>query len=374
MQRLSALVVGSVLVSALAGCTFSPGAAGSDISTGSPGSAGITGGNTGRGGSVGTGTGNSSAGGDIGQDAGNCGQSNHGAMKTPGDLLLIQDKSGSMNNDFTDQACRGGGACTQKWPVMTAALNQVIAQTQASINWGLKFFANNNTCTVNAGVAIAPALNNANAIAAAIAGTAPGGNTPTRAAVETGTTYMRNFNSPNPKYILLATDGEPNCNPDPNNGGNTVPDDAGAVAAVANAYAGGSGIPVFVVGIGSLGTAVATLNSMANAGGEAQPADAMGRVYFPADNQAQLEAALAKISGQVLSCNFTLDSVPPVPSNIVVETQTRTVIPQSTTNGWSYGPGNMSVIINGTYCDQIKAGTITSIGTIYGCPGVGIVP
>jgi hypothetical protein len=372
MYRLSALVVGSVVVSALGGCTFSPGAAGSGI--GPAGGAGSTGssGVTGRGGSTGTGTGNSSAGGDIGQDAGDCGQSNHGAMKTPGDLLLIQDKSGSMNNDFQDQNNCAGAMC--KWPTMTMALNQVIAQTQASINWGLKFFANNNTCQVNAGVAIAPAPNNAAAIATLIGNTNPGGNTPTRAAVETGTAYMRTFNSPNPKYILLATDGQPNCNPDPNNGGNGVADDAGAIAAVANAYAGGSGIPVFVVGIGNLAMSVQTLNSMATMGGKAQPADAMGRVYFPADNQAQLIAALNTISGQVLSCNFMLDSAPPVPSNILVRSQNNTVIPKDPTNGWSYGPGNLSIVINGTYCDQIKAGTITSVGTIYGCPGKDIVP
>jgi len=387
--------VGSIVAAAsLGGCTFNPGPAGgantggggTSSGNGAPGgtalgSAGSLG--TGRGGS----SGNNSGGGDIGTDAG-CGQSNHGAMKTPGDLLLIQDKSGSMANDFSDMACGGRNqpACTgpTKWPTMTAALNQVIMNTETSINWGLKFYANNNTCGVNPGASVAPGPMNAAAIARAIMNQTPGGNTPTRFAVESGAAYIATLTDANPKYILLATDGEPNCCtaaggvtcPPPPAGGNVnaTTDDAATIAAVAAAYNGGMGIPVFVVGIGNLASAVGTLNSMAMAGGRPQAADAMGRVYFPADDPAQLQTALETISGQVLSCNFALDSVPPDPSNIYVKDQNNNQIPKDATNGWSYGAGMMSIIIRGSYCDQIMAGTITSVATIYGCPGVPIIP
>jgi hypothetical protein len=110
---------------------------------------------------------------------------------------------------------------------------------------------------------------------------------------------------------------------------------------------------------------------MAMAGGKAQPADAMGRVYFPADDPAGLEAALATISSQIKSCTFALNRVPPAPTNIVVLGDGK-AIPKDPVNGWSYGAGMMSVVVNGTTCDQVKAGGIQVVEAIFGCPDIPI--
>jgi hypothetical protein len=324
------------------------------------------------------------AAGDVGSNPdASCGQKTYPTTTVPGDLLLILDKSGSMANQFNDTACGRGMTCVTKWPSMTTALTTVVMNTQAMVNWGLKYFSNDGVCGAAGPAEIPPAPNNAPAIAASIGMTAPGGNTPTRFAIEAGAAYLGTLTDPNPKYILLATDGEPNCcttaggatcpQMGRGGGGNATPDDANAIAAIAATYNNGAGVPVFVVGVGNLGTAVTTLNNMATAGGKAQPADAMGRIYFPADDPAALEAALGKIAGQVQSCTFALGSAPPDPTNIAV-TGDNKIIPKDPVNGWSYGPGMMSVILNGTSCEAVKAGTIQQVQTIFGCPNMIIIP
>jgi hypothetical protein len=377
MRRSSAILAGSFLAAAIYGCSFKAertgGPAGSGGANGTGGSSGASSGHGGSGaaGSGGNGliggTGNS--GGDVGgNDAGNCGQMSVNTSNQPPDLLLILDKSGSMDNDFNDQMCNGGCGANSKWTAMRTALTTVVNQTATSVNWGLKYFANNNQCQVNAGATIG--INSPNAaanIVTSINGTNPGGFTPTGAAVHSGGAYLMTLTDPNPKYILLATDGQPNCVPVGST--NADPNAPMAVTDVFN-----QGFKTFVIGVGNVQAAQTTLNTMATNGGEAQPADAMGRIYFPADNTAALEAALTAITGHIASCTFTFNPAqpPPVPDNIVVLGDNNP-IPKDPTNGWSYGAGMTSVDINGTYCDMIKSGAIQLVSTIFGCPMMSII-
>src|SRR4029077_1031915 len=105
-------------------------------------------------------------------------------------------------------------------------------------------------------------------------------------------------------YIVLVTDGLPNC---PANG-NTGNDDSGpAVMAVANSFA--AGIPVFVIGVSTAGTGMAdtTLTNMANAGGLPR---AGTPTYYPVTSGAELSAALNTLVGVVASCNFAIGTPP----------------------------------------------------------------
>ncbi|MEO7670271.1 MAG: hypothetical protein ABIW57_13090, partial [Polyangia bacterium] len=109
------------------------------------------------------------------------------ANSLPPDLLIVLDRSGSMNQDSMGMMCMDLATCgaMTKWAQMTSAINQVAMQTQDKVRWGVKFFPSpgggGRTCTVNAmaDVPVAPA--NAAAVAAAIAApaNAPGTNTPT---------------------------------------------------------------------------------------------------------------------------------------------------------------------------------------------------
>jgi hypothetical protein len=375
MHRSTAILAGSILAVAI-GCSFSTertGIAGGGGSSGSGTGGGAASGGRGGGSGASTGSGGNATGvgggaGDIGSPDMSCGQSTFGTQNIPPDVLIILDKSGSMANDFNDMRCNAAG-CVDKWTAMTAALNQVVGNTQGNIRWGLKFFANTGACGITAGATVAIGLNNATAIANAIAGVGPTSNTPTRAAEDSGVQYLMTLTDPNPRYILLATDGQPNCMP---GGQNATADDAGAIQAVLNAST--AGFPTFVVGIGNVATAMQTLNQMATNGGKAQPADAMGRIYYPADNQAGLVTALDSIQTSVRSCTFTFPQAPPDPTNIVVEGD-NIPIAQDPVNGWSYTDNtSTAIVLNGTSCASYQSGAIQSITANFGCLGVPVVP
>jgi hypothetical protein len=368
-----ALIAGGAVV---ASCTFSPGPAGSvepsGSSTGSTntgagllGAAATTGGTvSGSGGTPGTSTGAGAS--TPSPDGANCGLQQYGLENVPPDLLVVLDKSGSMANQPDDTACpKGGGACETKWADTTTAIDMVVTPTQATIRWGLDYFPKGNECAVNAGADVAIAPNNGTPITTSIAGTAPGGRTPTRTAIMAAATYLNSLTDTNPKYILLATDGEPNCTPGAKN--TSDPDDAGAEAAVlAVAMAG---IPVYVVGVGNTG-AVDTLNQLAVNGG--RPQAGMTK-YYPVNNTADLVSVLTMIGGQITSCTFGLGAVPPVPSNVGVYSDPGQVkIPHDTThaNGWDYGAGMKSIELFGTACTDVQSKKTTKIQAIFGCPGV----
>jgi hypothetical protein len=363
-----------------ASCTFSPGPAGSNP-TGSSGSgfggSGILGGANHGGSTSGSAasTGTTGTAGSTGMDPGlgdgkNCGLQNYGLQNVPPDLLIIEDKSGSMGNDLMDQRCMRGTMCETKWADTVAGISMTVSATDTTIRWGLKYFANNGNCGVNDGAAVPIAANNGPAITMSLNNTMPGGSTPTRLAIMSGVAYLQTVADPNPKFILLATDGEPNCIP---GGADQAADDsAGAVQAVKDAVT--AGFPVFVAGVGNVAMAQATLNMLADAGGRPQ---AGATHYFPVGSTADLVNVLKTIGGMIASCSFGLGTAPPDPTNVGVYANGNTAmkIPKDVThtNGWDYGSGMKSIVLYGAACDAVKAGTTKTVQAAYGCPGV-VVP
>jgi hypothetical protein len=319
----------------------------------------------------------------------------------PPDLFIVFDKSGSM-----DLPAPGGGGSL--WQVMTQALNSVVMNLQDRIRFGLQLFPSPNSCdTVDVTVPLAG--NNAAAIAAAIAAVLPDGATPTTSAIQKAQGYLAGVPGPNPKYLLLATDGLPNCGmpgpntpctcqapliPDPVNANACcfpppfpcpnfipipcIPDEADAPAAIgAVMAAAGAGIKTFVIGIanGGGGTgAEMTLDGLAQAGGV--PRAGGPPFYYPANSGAELEAALAAIGGQIASCTFQLATPPPDPTNIRILLN-GVEIPRDPTrmNGWELdGPdamGNYSITFYGGACNTIQTSTMVDVQAILGCPPIG---
>jgi hypothetical protein len=362
---LGAIAFGGVLA---ASCSFSPGdptglgpsGSGTGTSTGTS-----TGSGNPFGGSSGSMTGTSGNGGSVNPDGATCGGQKYNAQNVPPDLLIVLDKSGSMNEQADGNACPGMGMpCpTQKWPQMVMGLNQVVMTSADKINWGLSYFPSSgggNSCTTVAMAAVPIAPNNAGPIMTSLGNNNPNGRTPTREAVNKAVTYLQGLTDPNPKFILLATDGAPNCAPGMSD---TASDAVGAVQAVTTAAM--MGIPVFVVGIGDVAEFVQTLNDMAVAGG--RPA-AGATKYYPVSSAAELVTVLTTIGSQIATCTFTLGAVPPVPNNIAVYGD-GTKIPQSGTDGWSYGTGMRSIILNGATCEKVKSMQIKDVQTYFGCPG-----
>ena len=296
----------------------------------------------------------------------NCGLTKVALESRPADLLLVLDRSGSMVQEIDV-----GGTQVQKWPEVVSALDTVVKKTEGAVSWGLKLYPVPNQCSVPDGATVPVAANNHGAVMAAINANTPvenGGSTPTRVAVEKGVAFMRASGSPNSKYLVVATDGLPNCR-NGGGGGQSNRDPAGAVAAVTAAAA--AGMPSFVVGIATQdGDAHDTLNQMAVAGGRPRNGDVR---YYPVASRDELTTALETITGQIVSCTFFLDKPPPSPNDVAVNVDgMRVARDTNSMEGWNYGDGNRSVVLYGSVCDKLKAGDAKDVQIIFGCPGMPI--
>ena len=394
--------LGSCLVAcSLGGCGFKLGTAGSSptsgaggvdagANVGSGGRAGSGGGHVGTGGTIIVGTGglgDTGSGGDvgIGVDAAtpNCGQTSVSVMPLPPDILIVQDRSLSMTDDSNDQPCAGGtaagdGMCgsASKWAQVTTAINQVVGQTQAKVNWGLMFLGDEPAIC---GAATAPVVDitpgdSAQPIQTALNGVVFTGaiGTPTTAVMNNAVQYMQGLTDPNPKYLLLATDGEPNCavGTTGTTGNVGASDAVGAENAVAAANT--AGFPTFVVGIATSTDAAATnaLNMMAVNGGEAQTGAATQ--YYAVTDTAGLVSVLAQIIGKAASCTIPLTGVGGNLDKVAVSAKDAAgnaiEIMQDPVNGWSYTDATKTaIILNGDACNNLKSVTYTGFQFIYTC-------
>lgn len=308
----------------------------------------------------------------------NCQNQPFSVAALPPDLLIVLDRSGSMNEDSSGMGCMGMGGrggrnmgcgMNSKWYQVTTAINNVVAMTEGTINWGLKFFGNDMACGVTAGATVPPAPMNALSISNAIADPAnqPGSSTPTQAGELSAGEYLNTLTDPNPRFVLLATDGQPNCAA----GVANTTDDMAAIESVATVKT--MGFPTFVIGIATAGgMADMTLNSMAMNGG--YPLTTGTTQYYSVSTTAQLMDALAKIQTVTTGmCTYPLEMPGPEadPTKVTVTVDSVPSV-KDDANGWRYDPGMKSITFTGTTCEQLMAGTLKKVQVLYGCK-IGII-
>ena len=371
MRRSTTHLVALGIAIGLVACGFNP--------SGQP-----SGGNMGAGNQVITGFGGAGAqitgGGGSGSHANpdsNCGSVPMVVNKLPPEILIVLDRSGSMNeaaDAVASPMCAMACGAMSRWAAVVPAINQVTMETQADVSWGLKFFANagNGQCSVNNTASVAPGLNTSAMIATAIMGetaadmgVSNGSRTPTRAAIQNGAAYLRGRNTANRKFIMLATDGLPNC---PAAGGNTATDDSpAAIQAVTDAAA--MGVSTFVVGVATAGTTGdTTLSSMATAGGFAR--QGVSPAYYPVSSTADLAAALRLLVDIAASCTYP---IPAPPTNNGTTSQEFIVVyingqPVVRGTDWDYtDAAHNSITLKGAHCDQVLAGTVTDVQIFFEC-------
>jgi hypothetical protein len=314
---------------------------------------------------VSTGGGNGDGGeGSGGQE--NCGVQTAHTVRMPSEVLLVLDRSGSMVNSIAEDCSCGSGAadgtvpcadtvtCQDRWSTLSAATMATV-RSAPDVYWGLKLFPTPGgaACDVSAQVEVPIAPHTAGAIEQVIASTTPANSTPTAQAVRAAVAYLKSVADPNRKYILLATDGQPNCGPGSSTSTTNVD---GTRAEIAAAFL--AGFPVYVIGIGP---SVGNLDDLAAAGGT-------GRSYS-ATSASDLTNALSSISRLVASCTFSLAYPPPDPQNVVVYFN-RILVPRDDVNGWSYGGDGHSVVLNGDACANLMASLDATVTVLFGCPGV----
>jgi hypothetical protein len=368
-SRLVAFSTASLVLAAMFGCSAT---SGRDNTI--PGTAG---GNGGNGGGAFGGTGGSPVGGASGAagsgiivdsggggDALECGGETFPLERKPAKVLLVLDRSGSM-----EEPPDGSTTNESKWQLTVPSLNEVIGNTGAQIQWGLKTFPEGDEayCTVTDAIDVQLAANNASAVTGAISTTTPKGNgTPTGDAMKAAVKYLAQLDAAgdtDQKYILLATDGEPSCV----GGSETSQETARPYAVQAVTDAANAGYHTFVIGVSTTKTnARQALNDMAIAGQEARPdPNPLATKFYLANTRTELIAAMSAITGSVVDCRFSLSSPPPDGERVGLRLGGQ-VVPS---DAWDFtSPDKRTVEVSGEWCDRIKSGSADALRIIFGCP------
>lgn len=314
-----------------------------------------------------------------------CAQNQVPIQVLPPDIMIVMDRSMSMTDDENGQPCAGSNDTTgfgncgtnSKWYKTIEALKSVVSATQREVNWGMFWLGDEpKQCGASKTpvVPITPRESYA-PIQQALEGNAFAGKlgTPTALAVNNALAYMKTLDDPNPKYLLLATDGEPNCA----GGKLDSVDTKGATDAVASAAA--AGMPTFVVGIATTSSKTASplLDSMAVAGGRAQSGAATQ--YYAVSDTETLETALKQILAMASSCAISLQNVPTGEYEMAISAEDESgqavLVPESDSDGWIYSDSTSkeSITFVGGACEKLKKGIFSNVQFVYTCPGRDIV-
>lgn len=299
-----------------------------------------------------------------GPDA-NCPGVHFTATPTTPSIVLVIDKSGSMNDS---------SGPTTKYLAVQAALtgtNGVVTQLQNAAYFGAKFFPDSNTCTMTHDVA--RALNNQAAIDAEFNALSPGGNTPTAATITQVAADWQASPPPtgSPPVVVLATDGQPNkC-------GSNQDDTNNVVTAIKNLYNTTVGanmhIPTYVLGVGDAGgISNSSLQAFANAGAGVT-AGMPDAPFYRGDSPQALADAFHTIINGVVSCDLALSGqVDPAMAMMdgVVTLNGMTLTPGS---DWSIDPNGTTLHILGNACNTLKTSNNPDVEAVFSCGSVIII-
>lgn len=376
-----------------------------DSGTSDGGDNGNTNGNGSSSGEGGMSGADSSSNGASGDASESCGASPFGAEPVKVNMLVLLDRSGSMNFNFD--------ANTVRWPATKASLSSALSAVQNEIAFGLQLFPSGANCVMPGEsdpltVPLAAGTQTVPAIAAALEAASPGGGTPTAAALSRALSYFTGAELEGERYVLLVTDGGPGCNtalscdasscmvhmegrcdvakplaccssnccdPNPNVGGvgaqlNCLNDTEtlGQIQALRTA-----GISTFVVGIPGSEAFADYLDAFAVAGGV--PNAAGPKSYFAVDAPAALTTVLSSITKSlVTSCRLQLASMPPALDQLNVKVEGE-IIPRGGVDGWDLDESTdpPTVVIQGASCARIESMGVESVEVVYGCPTVVIL-
>jgi hypothetical protein len=263
-----------------------------------------------------------------------------------GEITIIADRSGSMESRFTDTATR--------WGALKTAVNVVLPRVEDAFDIGFELFPVGGACGVPpSGMTFPPQRGNARLIADLLRRTEPDGNTPTRAALDNAADYFRANPTTRRRFVVLATDGEPNC-------GSPLNDVVASIAALRSA-----GVDTFVLGIPGPRD---SLNAMARAGGRAR---AGSTAFYEANTTRELVNSVNAIVGATNTCEYPVPAgIPAITNPALLRVLVAGVdVPADAANGWSFTDGSRSRIrFNGSSCASLRTGTVFGAVVAYNCP------
>lgn len=353
-----------------------------------------------------------------------CGTTSRQADVRTVNMLLVLDESGSMNDKASP------ADTLNKWGIMNAALTSALTSVENDINFGLLLYpydpAGIDTSTIPTSCSVpndATAINvpikagpdNVAEILSFVGGQRPAGGTPTARALHQAYNYFQTGDGKSlsgSRWVLLATDGGPNCNLgiqctkdtctqnldlqcgdktattlvnccDPSQTGNpnsnmSCLDGLAATSEIANLAA--IGVKTFVVGVPGSDPYANTLNTFANAGQMPNTSAAATEQYYAvsaASAQKDLTDAFATITTQLVkTCDIPLAKPPSDISlvNVTIDCQKVSQVPTGTlpdagVDGYyidiSQSPAHLKLV--GAPCNSIMTNGAHNVDVILGC-------
>ncbi len=304
-------------------------------------------------------------------------------------VILVIDRSGSMGDPTTDGRV--------KWDALRDALRMVLPRFGNDIALGLTLYpavldvpdggslGPAQVCAVPTALALDPAPRQLENVLQRLNLSVPSGPTPTAASLS----LVREWYAEHPdltgeRYVILATDGGPNCNLAADNttcrctGGpalcaptNTFArinclDEGPALEEVRSLH--GMGVRTFVIGLNGTQDFADVLNRMADAGGRARGGDTR---YYPAASATELERELGRVTQALADCTLRL-SMPPVDPELVdIRLDGRSLYRDPRRlNGWDWGDErHLEIVFHGAVCDDVQRSSGGSrLVATFGCP------
>ena len=335
-----------------------------------------------------------------------CGVTSIEATFSAANVLLVIDKSSSMDD-------QPEGFQLKKWDALKAALAPALEAVEGELSFGLLLYPFNEQaeipldcfegcCQVPQGpkaiqVSIEPGIGSLSKVMDALDTAAPGGGTPTAAALDAALTYFtsgagKDLNGD--RFVLLATDGGPNCGDSsttcaadhctPNldglcpaaqgnccrGEGSYCLDDA-AVGQKIRALADAS-VRTFVIGIPGTESYAEYLDAFATAGGVPNPKKHPAYYAVSAEGGVDgLTRTFRDITTHLVrSCEVDLGSVAPDRQlvNVAVDCD---IVPSADGVGWAItDQAPTTLVLAGDTCSRVKREGARRIDVVYGCPTV----
>lgn len=288
---------------------------------------------------------------------GMCGSSEFEITRLAPNVMILLDRSGSMDNDVDGRT---------RWDVAKQAIRTVTERFAGEIRFGLTTYSSCTGDGRSAGSVVVPLGDDVAPINDFLAplrgrgsrrGEAPdylcnSGDPET----STGPSLMALSAEPTlqdpdrPNAVLLVTDGrESGC------GG---PNGAGAAGALL-------GLPIsvrtFAVGL-SRDSSAEQLMAIATAGGTSR--------FYQADDEAGLIAAFEAIAEEVATCDYDIAMPPPDPMDLFVYFNDDPAgVANDPMSGWTFDAARGTLSFHGAACESIRGGVVTDIDVVFGCPG-----
>ena len=290
------------------------------------------------------------------------------------EVLFVIDASGSMTFGLDGNEMPEGD---DRWTILGRALLSAVSVRSEELSFGAVVYPDSPTFADGCNMRSAPLLSmgdrrNGLFLERLFERWMPDGGTPTAAALHLA---RENVKDPPPnvqRFVILATDGAPNCNPSPprptpdcvctRSGWCGLPEDAvnclddvDPVEAV-RAITDEEGVPVYVVGLLDTGLGYPAsefrrvLDAMAEAG--RRPQRDAPTLYYDATQPGALDRILGEIVGGLTRCVYYLSGALAVDDVVAVRVGDTTLTRDDTgIDGWSVSnPSAGEITLHGSAC------------------------